>query len=85
MVGKSEGPKEIYEGRVPHVTYQAMKHAEAHAIYQAIKEGVSADTATLYIDRSPCRFGRLGLPGLARWLGVRKLKVVTPDGVLGEY
>lgn len=85
-VGKSEGKTEADIAKVPGIFPRAMAHAEAHAITQAKREGVTAKTATLYVDREPCKpFCQPALPKLARWLGVDKRRVMTPDGLFGEY
>lgn len=84
--GRSDSKK---EGELapppPGVPWQVMRHAEAHAITQAKRAGVTDKVATLHIDREPCDMCKPALPKLARWLGVEKLRVFTPNGLFGEY
>lgn len=82
--GRSEGPKTILP-RPPGLTFQALRHAEANAMAEARLKGLTASQATLYVDKVPCKFCKPVLKRLAqRWLEVDKLKVVTPEGVLGD-
>lgn len=87
LVGKSYGKTQAdIAERAPGVKFkQVLRHAEAHAIAQAKRKGITAKTATLYVDRPPCGWCRDALPHLARWLGVDRLKLMTPDGLFGEY
>ena len=59
-------------------------HAEMDAFQQAANAGVKGGTARLYVDSELC--GACGQSGgvksLARQLGVTKLEVVTPSGVV---
>lgn len=80
-----DGPKEMEKERQPGIHPVAMRHAEANAILNAKRAGVSGGDATVYVDKAPCNWCKQSLKGLARWLGCDKLTVVTPDGVFGEY
>ena len=83
--GRSDGPKEMEKERQPGIHPVAMRHAEANAIFNAKRAGVSGGDAILYVDKTPCNWCKPSLKGFARWLGCDKLTVVTPDGVFGEY
>jgi RHS repeat-associated protein len=58
------------------------QHAEADAFNQAVNAGVTADRATLYVDRAFCGAcgQRGGVKSMAKALGIKELTVITPAG-----
>src|SRR4029079_13229216 len=56
--------------------------AEGDVFQQAYDAGQSADEATLYVDRPLCPYcgDKGGVGSLMRATGIKKLRVVAPDG-----
>lgn len=63
--GRSDGPKEMEKERQPGIHPVAMRHAEANAIFNAKRAGVSGGDAILYVDKTPCNWCK---PSLSKGL-----------------
>ncbi len=60
---------------------RVLLHAEADTLFQAFNKGVSAERATLFVDRKLCGFCDKSLRNLLPTVGLKELDVIAPNDV----
>jgi hypothetical protein len=64
-----------------------VEHAEGDAFSQAVNSGAdySGESGTLSVTQGPCNFCVSSISAVARSMGLRYLRIETPEGLFGEY